>query len=354
MNVNIKSYIMNTITNKFVIQGTYDIKNNVNKNGTARNILDLIIQFRTYPSVYDEIEAGFYPTDTNYILEIAIRYATKGGHFDMVRYFISIYKPTSEYYDDCCYSTANLCNCHHQLHSYIMKELYIGAAMGNHKNYIDHLLLTYKNCSGEKYKHILHGAIISNNLELFKLYYPYCHNEILGNAFSLTITDELSHYAAIHNRIEILDYLMPIESTSKRDYGYLIMTASSHGIIDILKYALEKGAEGMDSTYYEAAVRKGHLEYVRCCLENKCDLSWTRCLKDAIRRDNSKMCQLLIEYGAEISNLAINQAIYYKSKKVLKTLLVMSKCKDLEKYLYDDDKDIQMVILTASLYINIE
>jgi hypothetical protein len=357
-----------TLTNKFVIQGTYDIKKNVNKNGTARNILDLIIQFRTYPSIYDEIEAGFFPNRANYTLEKAVFHAAKGGHLELVKQFINHFDPNpwnndinynnvyngykfNEYGDSC----AEPCKCENSklFHESFIKPILKGAVYGSHIHIIEYIRDLTRYCGSwyREYEYCMEIAIDIHNLKIIDYY-----NEMDPDR----INDYKRHFFGVAAKSGHLDLFnlytdRPIHEMMSRKQ-YALEDTGYKASIEIADLLIKGGASGADYSIQKALMYapKGYLEYIKFLTTNEavyknCD----ELLNFAAGNNRYEACKIFIENGATNAEEVIEYAIKKNKRDIVRTLININ-CKNFDKYLEIDakfnNKWLQLDILAEYLY----
>lgn len=75
------------LTEKFLVEGLYDIKHSTNPYGIARRLIENVLQYR-HDDMYAGIEAGFLP-DSDYLINKALYHAAKTNNRQFVDYFLS-------------------------------------------------------------------------------------------------------------------------------------------------------------------------------------------------------------------------------------------------------------------------
>lgn len=77
-----------SLTSIIINDGLSDIKQNKNRYGVARILMELILAYRgVRDGSYETIKAGFIPD--NYYVNIALQYAAKAGNKSLVAYFMA-------------------------------------------------------------------------------------------------------------------------------------------------------------------------------------------------------------------------------------------------------------------------
>lgn len=77
------------LTEVIINDGLNDIEYNNNPYGVARNLIKIIIQYRTYESILDEIESGFIDLNRKCPLSIIMQYGAKGNQRHLIEYVLS-------------------------------------------------------------------------------------------------------------------------------------------------------------------------------------------------------------------------------------------------------------------------
>lgn len=360
---------MHSITEKFILQGTHDIKNNINQNGIARNILNQIIQFRTYPNIYEEIEAGFFPNRANYTLEKAVFHAAKGGYLDLIKQFISIHNAYSWDNNINCDSnyrrykfsrehskTPEECQCGNSrfFHLVFIEAILAGAVIGNHIHIIEYIdELTYK-CDSIfcKVQYCMTKAINVHNLDIINYYtskYPDLIEKMKGLFFQ--IAAKSGHL----DLVKLYQY-RPISEMGSRKYHSFEDTGYSASI-EVAEYFIQNGIQTSSKYPIDMALQhapEGYINYIKFLLsQEQLDHEYDDCLYLSAMFDRYETCKIFIDHGAANAEDVIIYAIKNNKRDIVRTLININ-CKNFDKYLEIDaefnNKYLQLDILAEYLY----
>lgn len=229
-----------SLTSIFINDGISDLYQFKNKYGVARSLISRIIQYRMYKSVYDEIEAGYLPTDKINLdkinMDLGLAAAVKGGHFDLVEYFVS--KGASDF-----------------------RRGIRAAAENNHKDLVDY-------CIAKK---------------PYRWYIPAAAG------------------AAYGGHRDLLDYIIsrsPKKSLTPDEWCIMMNNASTKGHMHIIEYCISKGADSWDDGLFNAAYtnNKKLMEYYI----SKGASDWKQGMQGAIIADNIEFVEYFLERGVNI------------------------------------------------------
>lgn len=289
-----------------LLWGLNDIEKDTNRYGVCRCLTSIVLSYRTYPDVYDEIESGFIPDrkfDFNKGLEAAasgsekhlIDYCISNGAIDfrsalypvtydanytLVEFFINKCKELKKsYYNDDETPTEFLMECYSKFgnaHTFCEWEFCIYNAA-----YINDLKLVkyYMDNGADTIHYALFGAAAGGHIELIQ----YC----LDNG-PILIREAMKH-AASESRREAIDFLIKIDNNIENINDALEM-AILEKQFDIIDFLIDKGI-----TYFDTA------------------------LNASIRVNNLKLVKLFIQKGIiDIHNAVRNT--YPKNKEIIKLI----------------------------------
>lgn len=79
---------MTSLTTKLLVNYFYDIEYEKNKDGLPRQLMDIILSYRTYSDQYEEIKAGFIPKERSVEMHKAIYIAIEFNNIAAIKYFL--------------------------------------------------------------------------------------------------------------------------------------------------------------------------------------------------------------------------------------------------------------------------
>lgn len=269
-----------SLTSYIIRQGLDDKKQDTNKYGVSRRLIELITSFRTYRHPYESIKYGFLPRKKDLDLVRALKYAAWGGQRHFVEKFAYELKPTMNYVR-------------------ITSTLIEYASRGGHlelvKEFVEELkekhLTTYINNG-------LYAAIRENHSHIVEYLFP--KRSPHGNSLLL-------YYAARWNRWNFVeDFIkLGLNDWNQGLYGAILSKNK-----DMVKFFIDKGASGWGHATL-SAIRVNDRELVLYFLNKhqpgQTDLQ--KYLEEATLRNSVDIVNLFIERGVTQLELAMFAAI---------------------------------------------
>lgn len=270
--------------------GLKDIANNENKYGVARLLLESILAYKNYRNLYEMIAAGYLYTG-RCDLNRALYYAGKGGHKNLVYYYI---------YDG--YRRFN--KLHKRRRQGEWSTAMYGAAVGGHKDLIDYCIANGAN----NWQDGLKGAAINGSKELVEFFISKGANNWSDGLHGASVGGHLS-----------LIYWFIDKGAVNLNIGLLGATKGGH--LHLIEFFLSRVAVYSSmSECLEDATYHGHLHLVKFFMNQ---------YKSHFKENGSMMCakyNALMRKAIASNNLKVVEYINEGCKQYITSSELWNKC----------------------------
>ena len=313
-----------SLTSYIIWQGLNDKKNDTNKYGISRRLVELIISFRTYKHAYESIKYGFLPHKKNldsgralkyaawgghrhfiekftlelnsianhfYITSTIIEYASRGGHLEIVKEFVE--KGPNMYIHSGLYAAIR--ENHSHIVEYLLPKrspysssmLLYYAAKSNRWNFIEDFIKLGIN----NWNQGLYGAIMSQNKDMIKFFIDKGASG-WGNA---TLN------AARVNDRELVLYFLDKHQPIQTDLQTYLEEATIYNSIDIVNLFIDRGLTQLELAMF-AAIRRNYRHFVDLFIQHG-SVNFDRYAGEAAVRGNLDLLKYFVEqHGANNFN----------------------------------------------------